>query len=239
MLAVDALALCGRVADAFALMQDMPDHVLSTQESTFAAIAYHHLSEKAQSGALHARVGEEDAASAGSVLTRALSGPTTVKNLSDGKLYATILTETREPAAKAVSNGLEVNVKYVGENGAAISPATLSQGTRLSAIITVKGHPNRSLKNLALSMGIPSGWEIVNERLTAGASAEDGYDFKDIRDDRVDWFFALPAGRSKTFRVQLRAAYEGTYTLPSVHCEAMYDASVNASSASGKAVVTE
>ena len=239
MLAVDALALCGRVADAFALMQDMPDRVLSTQESTFAAIAYHHLSEKAQSGALHAKVGEEDAASAGSVLTRALSGPTTVKNLSDGKLYATILTETREPAAKAVSNGLEVNVKYVGENGAAISPATLSQGTRLSAIITVKGHPNRSLKNLALSMGIPSGWEIVNERLTAGASAEDGYDFKDIRDDRVDWFFALPAGRSKTFRVQLRAAYEGTYTLPAVHCEAMYDATVNASSASGKAVVTE
>ncbi len=239
MLAVDALALSGRVADAFALMQETPERMLSTQESAFAAIAYHHLYEKAQSGALHAQIGKEEAASAESLLIRELNGATTVKNLSDGKLYATVLTQTREPAAKAVSNGLEVAVKYVGENGAVISPASLSQGTRLSAVITVKGHANRALNNLALSMGIPSGWEIVNERLTGGSQPEDGYDFKDIRDDRVDWFFALPAGRSKTFRVQLRAAYEGTYTLPAIHCEAMYDATVNASSASGKAVVTK
>ena len=52
------------------------------------------------------------------------------------------------------------------------------------------------------------------------------------------WFFGLPAARSKTFTVQLRAAYEGVYALPAVVCEAMYDPAVNACTASGKASVT-
>ena len=86
-------------------------------------------------------------------------------------------------------------------------------------------------------IGVPSGWEIVNDRLTGGNTADDGYDYKDIRDDRVLWYFGLPAGRSKTFTVQLRAAYEGTYMLPAVVCEAMYEPAVSAATASGTAVV--
>ena len=239
MLAVDALALSGRIADAFALLSDIPDRMLSTQESAFTAMAYHHLADKAGSSAIHAKVGKEEVASAGSLVTRTLSGETTVQNLSSGKLYGTVLTETRVPVTKAISNGVQVSVKYVGENGSAVNPATLPQGTRFTAELTVQGNANRALSNLALSMGIPSGWEIVNERLTGRVSAEDGYDYKDIRDDRVDWFFALPARHSKTFRVQLRAAYEGSYVLPAIRCEAMYDATVNANTVSGKAVVTE
>ena len=91
----------------------------------------------------------------------------------------------------------------------------------------------RDLRNLALSVPLPSGWEIVNERLTTGA-ADEGYDHRDIRDDRVDFFFGLPAGRYRTFTVQLRAAYEGDFALPSVVCEAMYEPAVNAASASGR-----
>ena len=71
----------------------------------------------------------------------------------------------------------------------------------------------------------------------AGASDE-GYDHKDIRDNAVRWYFALPAGRLKTFQVQLRAAYEGRYLLPSTVCEAMYEPTVNAATASGVAAVT-
>ena len=63
----------------------------------------------------------------------------------------------------------------------------------------------------------------MNDRLQGAALAEDGYDYKDIRDDRVNWFFALPAGRSKTFKVNLRAAYEGSYVRPAVVCNAMYE----------------
>ena len=53
----------------------------------------------------------------------------------------------------------------------------------------------------------------------------------------MNWFFALPAGRYKSFTVQLRAAYEGVYELPAVVCEAMYEPGVNAATPSGTAKV--
>jgi uncharacterized protein YfaS (alpha-2-macroglobulin family) len=119
-----------------------------------------------------------------------------------------------------------------------VNPASLPQGTRFVASVKVTNTSSaKAYENLALSFPVPSGWEIQNERLTGGAGAE-GYDHKDIRDDRVSWFFGLPASRSKTFTVQLRAAYEGVYMMPSVVCEAMYDPTVNACTASGRAAVT-
>ena len=86
---------------------------------------------------------------------------------------------------------------------------------------------------------VPSGWEIRNERMTGAVTGGSSYDYKDIRDDRNIWYFSLGQGKSKTFVTKLRAAYEGSFTLPSVKCEAMYDASVFAQTASGKAVVTK
>jgi uncharacterized protein YfaS (alpha-2-macroglobulin family) len=106
----------------------------------------------------------------------------------------------------------------------------------MTAVVKVTNLTGRELENLSLSLSVPSGWEIVNDRLVGGAS--EGYDHKDIRDARVDWFYALPAGRFKTFRIVLRAAYEGTYVLPSVVAGAMYEPSVAASTAAGTAVVT-
>ena len=121
---------------------------------------------------------------------------------------------------------------------AAVNPASLPQGTRFIATVKVTNTSSaKAYENLALSFPVPSGWEIQNERLTGG-SGEDAYDHKDIRDDRVNWFFALPAGRYKTFTVQLRAAYEGRYMQPSVVAEAMYEPAVQAATASGTASVT-
>ena len=238
LIALDALVLNDRVADALAFASELPMRGMSTQESAFAAVALNHLNKKAGNSAIHAKVGGKNVATAASVISVPISGVATVDNLADGVLYGTVLSVSREGSRKAVSNGLAVEVRYIGENGSVINPATLAQGTRFTATIKVIGDAVRAHENLALNFGIPSGWEIVNDRLQGGSAAEDGYDYKDIRDDRVNWFFALPAGRSKTFSVQLRAAYEGSYVLPAVVCEAMYDPAVNASTASGKAVVT-
>ena len=238
LLAVDALALNGRVADALALAADIPARSLSTQESAFAAMAYHHLFEKTGNAPVQAKVGNKQVGGNASVISLPIDGETTVQNLGDGKLFVTVLSVGRSGGRRAMSNGLGVEVKYVAENGAALNPASLAQGTRFSAVVKVTGDAVRSHENLALTLGVPSGWEIVNDRLTGGKAADDGYDYKDIRDDKVLWFFGLPAGRSKTFTVQLRAAYEGAYVLPAVVCEAMYDPSVNASTASGSASVT-
>ena len=237
-IALDALALNDDVAGALALAQELPLRSMSTQESAFAAIALSHLHKKIGTAAIHAKVDGKEVASASSMVTVPLSGPATVENLVDGVLYGTVLKVSRDANKKAVSNGLALEVRYTDESGNSINPASLAQGTRFIASIKVTGDALRSHENLALSFGIPSGWEIVNERMQGGTTAEDGYDYKDIRDDRVNWYFALPAGRFKTFRVQLRAAYEGSFVLPATVCDAMYDPSVNAATASGKATVT-
>ena len=140
---------------------------------------------------------------------------------------------------KARGNGLRVEVSYQGENGDKVTPASLKQGTRFTATVKVSSLlAGKDLEQLALSLRIPSGWEILNDRLTGGADGSEGYDHMDIRDDRVNWFFALPAGRYKTFTVGLRAAYEGSYAMPAVVCEAMYEPALNASTEAGTAVVT-
>ena len=82
--------------------------------------------------------------------------------------------------------------------------------------------------NLALSQVFPSGWEINNLRLTDDQSLINsaGYNYQDIRDDRVYTYFGLGVNERKTFRVMLTASYAGTYYLPATSCEAMYDKSI-------------
>ena len=241
MVALEALALTGRISAALLIAQEaVAEKYLSTQESAFAAIAYHRLYDKGGLAAIKASVGGKDLASSGSVATVAVSGNTPVKNNSDGELYGTLVTVSRAPAGTVVparANGLRMEVSYKDENGAAVNPARLAQGTRFNVVVKVYSAQSQDLQNLALSLRIPSGWEIQNDRLTGGDETG-GYDYKDIRDDRVNWFFGLPAGKVKTFTVKLRAAYEGTFTLPAITCEAMYQPAINASTASGTAVVT-
>jgi alpha-2-macroglobulin len=52
--------------------------------------------------------------------------------------------------------------------------------------------------------------------------------YKDIRDDRVYTYFDLKAGEKKQFTVLLNASYMGTYYLPALQAEAMYDNSIYA-----------
>ncbi|MBQ9411353.1 MAG: alpha-2-macroglobulin [Bacteroidales bacterium] len=222
MVALEALVRTDRIADALALAsEELPVSHLSTQESAFTAIAYRALYDKVP-------------ASAPSVKENAKK----VENTTEGRLYGTILTASREPRSKALSNGLKLEVKYVGEDGKALSPQAIDQGTCFKAVIKVtNASPARAYESLALSLAIPSGWEIINDRLTGAVTEEDGYDHLDIRDTRADWFFGLPAGRFKTFTIGLRAAYAGSYVMPATVCQAMYEPAVNASTADGTAVV--
>ena len=239
MVALDALVLCGRIPEALEVAAEPADRWLSTQETAFAAVAYKHLLDKVPTTALKATVGSEEVKADKGLASCVVAEASPVKNLSEGPLHGTLVKTARSGVRTATSNGLKLEIKYVSaETGAAVNPASLPQGTRFQAIIKVSNTSAvKGYENLALNFPVASGWEILNERLAGGAS-EDGYDHKDIRDDRVNWFFGLPAGRSKTFTVQLRAAYEGRYMLPSAVAEAMYEPAVQAASASGMAAVT-
>lgn len=238
MIALDALVLSGRVPDALTLAEEfLPDRSLCTQESAFASIAFGHLFEKGPAEAIDANVAGKNVVSAASFVNVPMPDGGYVESNTEGMLYVTASRTSRRTVTEAVSHGLKVEVYYIDDDGDEIDPTSLQQGTRFRARVKVTNQAGgRSLENISLSLGIPSGWEIINERIVGGE--ESGYDHKDIRDLRVDWFFGLPVGRYKTFTVQLRAAYEGAYVLPAAVAEAMYDTTVNGCTASDTAVVT-
>ena len=252
-IAIEALTLTDDIADAISLAEDVADafsRLYSTQELAFASIAMSRLAAKSSTDPINAvvRVGKAEAQnvqSAHAVWSGAVepsAGTLTIEDKASGQVHATLVTVSRPAPGKVVparSNLLGLKVSYTGVDGKPVQPARLQQGTDFVATIQVTNlNPAADMDNLALCLSIPSGWEIVNERLTGtGASDAVNFDYNDIRDDCSVWYFSLRSAASKTFRVKLRAAYEGSFVLPPVTCEAMYDAEVCANTASGTAEV--
>lgn len=129
------------------------------------------------------------------------------------------------------SNNLSISVTYTDVDGRSIDPSRLEQGKEFIASVTLYNPGTRgTYKNLALNQIFPSGWEINNLRLDKAESRLQGSipTYQDIRDDRVYTYFDLAPNQRKTFQVILTASYSGTYYLPAVSCEAMYDRTIYA-----------
>ena len=122
-----------------------------------------------------------------------------------------------------------MTLSYTDTNGNTIDPAYLEQGKEFVATVSVSNPGMRgAYKNLALKQIFPSGWEINNLRLDGAEDKliSDKSTYQDIRDDRVYTHFDLQANQQKIFKVLLTASYAGTFYLPAVSCEAMYDHSI-------------
>ncbi|MCU0368230.1 MAG: MG2 domain-containing protein [Cyclobacteriaceae bacterium] len=155
-----------------------------------------------------------------------------VVSASQGTLFTRLITEgvpargTEEDDEK----NLSISIVYNDAQGNIIDPSRLEQGTEFSASVTVFNPGLRgTYMNLALNQIFPSGWEITNLRLTDDENTRKAGDvptYQDIRDDRVYTYFDLNSNQRKTFKVLLTASYAGSFYLPAVSCEAMYDNTV-------------
>ncbi len=160
----------------------------------------------------------------------------TIKNTSKGILFARLI-HSGKPAIgdqTVAANHLSMSILYKNMKGETIQPTSITQGTDFFAEVTVTNPADlgKNYKEMALSQVFPSGWEIHNSRMqnvTYGSNSLSEY--QDIRDDRVYTYFDLGMNQSVTYRIQLHAAYEGKYYLPSVLCEAMYNNGISARAA--------
>lgn len=148
-----------------------------------------------------------------------------IKNLSSFPVYVQILQKGIVPASeeKEIQNGIALSVEYVSLAGKTINPEDINQTTDFYAIIKVSNKTNENLSNLALTYAIPAGWEIINERLFDGNYEEKNYDYKDIRDDKVMYYFNLASNATKVFKISLNATFTGKFYHPAIICEAMYN----------------
>ena len=219
----------------------------STQEMAFGTAALSRLAAKTGTGAIDAQItgGEKDltAKTASSTWKGAgtpSAGALSVKNNSSSPLYATVISKSDGTApVRAAASGLRLVVQYLDAQGKEVSPASVAQGETFTCKVTVQNTSRtKNLRDLALSLRIPAGWEVTADRMIEGASDKDSYsNYKDIRDEGAVWYFDLGAAAVKSFTLPVRAAYLGQYILPSVSCEAMYEPKISARTASGTATV--
>ena len=154
------------------------------------------------------------------------SNSVSVINKKGNVVYVTLSQQGKLPLGKelAEQRNLSIKSQYLDGAGKAIDVTKLRQGTEIVAKVSVTNTSNNWINNVALSKIFPSGWEIVNTSFSElGGGASQNARYTDIRDDRVNFFFDLKAGETKTFSVKLNASYLGTYYLPGTQVEAMYD----------------
>lgn len=253
-IAIESMVLTDAIPEAMDVAQEVADAIsggwYSTQELAFTTNALKKLAAKVGSDNIAAEVRQGDktasvksAKSIGMATVDTECGSIDITNKMNGLLYATLVTSViPEPGSRveARSNGLSLSVAYSSLSGKTLTPEKIQQGTDFNVTITVGNTSGaKDYTNLALTEAIPSGWEIINDRLLGQGASKASFTYKDIRDDRVIWFFDLPKGSSKTFRMKMHASYLGEFTLPAIKCEAMYDPHIVANTASGTAKVTE
>ena len=166
-------------------------------------------------------------------------GSVTIKNESEQNIYLSIVNE-RQPSAietvPAQSDGVGLSVIYKDMKGQTVDIHNMKQGDEIYAEITVMKTDGLDSDSMALTFGVPSGWEIWNDRI----HNNDSQQYKmDIRDDRVCWYFRLDSVEKKCFKIRLRAAYEGEYIMPATIVEDMYRADCRATSASSKVMIVK
>jgi uncharacterized protein YfaS (alpha-2-macroglobulin family) len=87
------------------------------------------------------------------------------------------------------------------------------------------------LDNLAIQQLLPAGLEIENPRLATSEAlpwtrSSLQIDHLDVRDDRLLVFASLDRPKQRTYYALLRAVAPGSFRLPPIQVEAMYDPAI-------------
>ncbi|MDO6759003.1 MG2 domain-containing protein [Tamlana sp. 2_MG-2023] len=148
-----------------------------------------------------------------------------IENKNDNLIYVRLINEGILPigSEKTIEKNMTVNMAFTDKSGQYVDVSNLSQGTNFVAHIVLGNHTGSKVNDVALKALFPSGWEIVNSRFNTGSSLNSSITHEDIRDDRVNFYFDMAPGQEKSFKVLLNASYLGSYYLPGIQAEAMYD----------------
>ncbi len=129
---------------------------------------------------------------------------------------------------------IKVGVIYLDENGKIIEISNLKRGKSFWVFGGVKliDKYTDSLNDLAFVYMLPAGWEVENprmKRINTGfydriKNKLSRYRYLDIRDDRLIYFFNIDNyDKTAYFLFKVNAVNPGSYILPPMSAEAMYD----------------
>ncbi len=240
------LTLLGKKEQALPLLKDICDNFndnswLSTQSIAWGLFSYMKWAESIPAGskkpsAIHVTLNGsiwDQAVIPGQIWSKEIkmindNNSLDIINSSENPVYVN-LTRKGIPLRSDITReekGLSMKVDYLDMNLKPVDQKNMEQGSDFMMVTRVTNNTFSNVDDIALTQMVPSGWEIRNTRLFEAVTGirESSFDYRDFRDDRVNTYFNLGKGESKTFVMILNAAYKGEFYQPSIWCEAMYKA---------------
>lgn len=228
--------LLGDETEAFLLAQNIAEKLSSnesfnTQETAWALFAWQQFAKDKQWDKKASVVIDQGQPKEFSLETTLMEVPLEIKNpkfeLTNSGEQAVFVQFVRSaiPHIKekfAYADGISLDIHFKDRTGKEIDPVNLKQGTSFSMEVKVKNTSSEKFDFMALSQFIPAGWEIVNNRVFSAENKGSEKAYMDFKDDRVDHFFEILPGQTKSFSIDLIAAYQGSYFMPGIRCTAMY-----------------
>ncbi len=244
---LETLCLLNKKTQAFAILKRVAAQLsgkgyLSTQSTAYGLVSVAHFIKKyGDASAMQAEVainnvktplkGNSPISILAIPFAKNNSGTVNITNNGKGILYVRLINRGKPAVGveKEEQENIVSQVVYKSDKNEVLDVSKLKQGTNFIMEVTIKNTGTLGdVENLALLNYIPSGWEIHNARMDGNEAALQSavYDYQDIRDDKIMTYFNLKANQSKTFKFGLNASYCGTFYLPGINAEAMYDNSV-------------
>ncbi|MBV8780639.1 MAG: hypothetical protein JO353_04515, partial [Phycisphaerae bacterium] len=143
-----------------------------------------------------------------------------------------------KPAGAAVNEGMEISRKYLDEDNTVVDPSAVRSGELIRVELTLKCP--QAVAGVVIEDLLPAGLEPENPRLESSQKEDGATDSstfaanrQDFRDDRVSIFGDVIAPGTYHCSYLARAVTAGTFTVPPVRAECMYDTATHGISAAG------
>jgi uncharacterized protein YfaS (alpha-2-macroglobulin family) len=157
-----------------------------------------------------------------------------------GSAFYSVMTRgvQKDDAFQPASAGIEIQREFLDRDGKAIDLNNVHQGD-LVAIKTKVRSTSGEIHNVVVVNLLPSGLEVENPRLSSTEQLPWVTDanfqprYMDLRDDRILLFADLPADSWQTYYTLVRAVAPGSFRLPPVQAEAMYNPAIRGTGARG------
>ncbi|PZR71784.1 MAG: alpha-2-macroglobulin [Chthoniobacterales bacterium] len=142
----------------------------------------------------------------------------------------------RQISNKTIADGLEIYRELLDKSG---KPVTTTQlGDVITVKLRVRSLRQESITNVAVVDLLPGGFEIVGSSLSPGISSINGVDYVEVREDRAVFYATVPT-QTLEITYQIKSCNRGSFVVPPVFAESMYDRNVKARGLGGKISVTK
>jgi uncharacterized protein YfaS (alpha-2-macroglobulin family) len=134
------------------------------------------------------------------------------------------------PPKEKIMDKIEVQREYRDKGGRTVTKATI--GSELTVNLKIRAVKSEGLSNVAIVDLLPGGFEVVIDQEARDGGGSFSPEYMDIREDRV-LVFGYVSSNAEEFTYRIRATNKGTFAVPPIFAEGMYDRSVQARSVGG------